>query len=487
MGNSAEFDKQQLKVLIHNSLYNNEEPWKPFDAQLDIADAVFNRGVKVVFLRCGRGFSKTFTAAWMAAKYALENPKSIVCLYAPELKQAKRIYWYPEIIKKFIYKELIRVERGDENFYKLVNGSYIHIDGSDNTSQRGLKPNFVVADEYADFDAGWYDAMMPNIGKVAGTIVFMGTPPEFPVLHDGSEHHYVELDRMVKQLSKKSPNRYYHLIKPTRDNPHYPPSEIEEFRQQCIRRGQEFVFRREMLAEIVSGSKMQIFPMINDTHVVEHEKLLEEIKKNPSKYEYICSIDPSTRGVFAVNVILLDRYSAEVIWLDEIHETQAELTTPARMCPRIEEMLALYGVPGEDWAMWCDSAAASFIVGASEHHGMYFTPAEKKPSDKTEWLEVLADIFSLNKGRFSSRCENTFREFQMYVRDSHGRPVKARDHHIDLSRYALKGEGFSLNELFVPNKIVNPISEGRMRTIEQDMQEYRNEIDWTTQILDLYD
>ena len=477
------------KAIIYKSLYEKDgNVWEPFDGQIQVADVVLNRRCKVVFLRCGRGWSKSFSAAWIACKYALENPKVTVCIYAPELKQAKRIYWYPELVKKFLMPELIETERGDECFYKLINDSYIHIDGSDNTSQRGLKPNLVVADEYADFDPGWYSAMVPNVGKVGGSILFMGTPPEFPILHDGTEHHYVELDKEVKALMKINPARYFHLVKPTSDNPHYPKEEIEAFREQCERRAQGYVFRREMLAEIVSGSKAQIFPMFSDTHhVCGHEDLLAYVNQNPEKYEYICSIDPSTKGVFAVNVILIDRYLSEVIWLDEIHETRPEFTTPNRMCPRIKDLMNLYNEDESAWSMWCDNAAASFIVSAQEHHDMTFTPCVKQPNDKTEWLETLADILSLNKGKFSENCGSTIREFKMYVRDASGKPVKARDHHIDLSRYALKGNMFTLNELVVHKPKIDPISVGRMISLEKDLENLTRENDWTYDIFQNYE
>lgn len=479
--------EQKLYLAVQESLYRT---FQPFPGQVNLGRAVFETHSRLIFVQCGRGWGKSLTAAWLASKYALENPNSVVYVLAPFYKQAKEIYWYPKLIQQFVSDDMITRVDKQETYFEFRNGSRMKIDGSDNKdSQRGVKPNFVVADEYADFDPGWIDVMLPNVGKVRGQVVFIGTPPEFPRLHDGTDHHYVALVKQIKGLQKEDKKKGFHIWAPTSSNPFYPADVLVEEEKRLRGNGEDFVWEREYLAKIVSGAKKTIFPQFHEETLVceTHEELMEVINSNPSKFEYVVTADPGTKACFAVNFIAIDRYTSTPYFLDEIHEVDAGLTTGGIMCPRIREKMHEYCADEDEWFLVADSAAASFIADASEHHDLIFTPSRKQSGDKQEWLSVLGDVFNMRTKIFSPRCEYTVNEIMNYVRDDRGMPVKKHDHHIDAVRYGLKCVDFTFHDKVDKKKEVNPISEGVMISIEKDLRNRSREDDWTLAITDDFD
>lgn len=479
--------EEKIYLAIQESLYRS---FAPYPAQVDLGRAIFEDKCRLIFVQCGRGWGKSLSAAWLAAKYALENPDSVVYILAPLYKQVKEIYWYPRLMQQFIDDDFISRVDKQETYFELRNGSRIKLDGSDNKdSQRGVKPNFVVADEYADFDSGWIDVMLPNVGKVRGQVVFIGTPPEFPKLHDGTDHHYVGLAKQIKRLQKEDKKKGFHIWAPTETNPYYPKDVLEEEEKRLRGQGEDFVWEREYMAKIVSGAKRVIFPQFHEeTHVASsHEELMSVISANPSRYEYVVTADPGTKACFAVNFIAVDRYTSTPYFIDEIHEEDPALTTGGVMCPRIREKMHEYWPEEDEWFLVADCAAASFIADAAEHHDLIFVPSRKQPGDKQEWLGVLGDVFNNRVGVFSPRCEMTVNEIMNYVRDDRGMPLKKHDHHIDAIRYGLKAVDFTFNEKEEKRIEVDPIREGVMISLERDLENRRREDDWTIAISDDFD
>lgn len=479
--------EQRLYLAIQESLYRH---FKPFPGQVDLGRAVFQDKCRLIFVQCGRGWGKTLCAAWLTSKYALENPGSVVYVLAPLYKQVKEIYWYTRLMQQFIADDFILRTDKQETYFELRNGSRIKLDGSDNKdSQRGVKPNFVVADEYADFDPGWIDVMLPNVGKVRGQVVFIGTPPEFPKLHDGTDHHYVALTKQIKALQKESKRKGFHIWAPTSQNPYYPEEVLEEEEKRLVNNGEAYVWEREYQAKIVSGAKLTIFPQFHEeTHVaMTHEDLMVDVKVNPSKFDYVVSADPGTKACFAVNFIAIDRYTSTPYFLDEIHETDPALTTGGIMCPRIREKMREYWEEEDEWLLVADSAAASFIADAAEHHDLVFVPSKKQPGDKQEYLGLLGDVFNNRGAVFSPRCEFTVNEIVNYVRDDRGLPLKKHDHHIDAIRYGLKAANFTFIEAIERKTQENPIAEGRMISLEADLRQRRRDNDWTLDIIGNFD
>lgn len=478
--------EQKLYYAITYSLYRN---FQPFPGQLEIGKAIFTHNARMVFVRCGRGWGKTLTLAWLASKKALETPNSLVYLTAPLYKQAKRIYWLSGLLDDFIDADFVEQRSNQETYLVLKNGSQIFVDGSDNyDAHRGLKPNFVIADEYADFDPKWVNVMMPNVAKTRGQMIFIGTPPEMPRLSNGEDHHYVQLRKQIQEMSVAHPGKAFFITKPTSDNPFSDKEFLADEQKRLGDLGMSYVYEREYEAREVSGSSLQVFPMFDsrqDLLYCSHEQLMKNIYENPDKYEYGCFADPGTKSVFAVRFMAINRYTGTPYWLDEIYETNPEETVPSVMCPRIKaKMFEL--APDQNWNLVADSAASSFIIDAMENHDMVFAPCIKQAGDKTEYLGILARVFLEMENIISDRCIKTRDEYVGYVRGPDGRPIKHRDHLIDADRYGMKYLGFTFIPKEEKKRVEETVSENRMRTIEQDMRELRRN-DLASQILGMYE
>lgn len=483
-------DEEILYYAITESLYRN---FQPFPGQIDVGKAIFINKVRMAFVRCGRGWGKSLSAGWIAAKYALENPKCTVYLVAPLYKQAKRIYWLGGVLDQFIHPDFIEQRSNQETYLVLKNGAQIFVDGSDNyDAHRGLKPNLVVADEYAEFDANWINVMMPNLAKTRGSLLVIGTPPEFPRLEDGSDHHYIQLRKQIESVAQERPDKAFFITAPTASNPFADKEFLEDEKKRLTELGMEYVYQREYDAIETAGSNLQIFPMFESraSHLyLPHDKLMEKISANPTRYDFGCFADPGTKSVFAVRFMALDRYLAEPFWLDEIYETNPMETVPSIICPRMKakmDELAPH-ITWQDWTLVADNAAAGFIIDAATNHDMVFAPTVKQAKDKTDYLGVLGRIFLEKSGIISDRCERTKGEYSNYSRGPDGRPLKKNDHLIDADRYGLKYMGFDFQTASEPiPKIKNPIKQGRMISLEKDLRDIRYKDDWNSVMLGAY-
>ena len=165
--------EERLYYAVLESLHSS---FTPHEGQVPIGNAIFNDGFKRVFVRCGRNFGKSVFATYCCSRYALLNPDSRVYYFAPLYKQVKDIVWYPRLLQSFIDPTFVdRTDNQDARIF-LKNGSFIKLDGSDNyETQRGYKPDFVVADEFAEFNEYWLNVMIPNLAARDATIMFIGT------------------------------------------------------------------------------------------------------------------------------------------------------------------------------------------------------------------------------------------------------------------------------------------------------------------------
>ena len=498
---SPEEVREQLTAnwdaAVELSLYGK---FDPFEGQRKLWRALFRTGCKVLFLQCGRGWAKTYSGVWLAAEAALRNSDWYVLYLAPQYKQAKKIVWYPKLFEKFINEAFIFRKDKQETYYELINGTRIEIDGSDNfDSQRGLKPNLVIADEYREFDAEWIDVMFPNILKSSGTIFFMGTPPHFPKNKDGSDHHYVTWANYCKKGMVMDPKRYFFMRAPTIDNPYIDSLALEAERKRLLDQGMEHVWKREYEAEVVSGALNQVFKMISsERHNEEHEVLVEFIKTNPSRYEFGVLADPGTKSVFAVLFIAIDRYNSIPYCLDEIYESDTSLCTTRSIMPEILLRMKDINPSFRDWVLAADSAAAWFIAEARdwmeseeakvwfeendvEQAELFFEPTEKRVGDKEEGIALIKDILLTKEKFISDRCEKFFLELVNYHLDRTGRIVKDGDHLIDCFRYGLKRFLFSFVDEKEELKVEKDSPQGWSSVTEQ-YREWRKNNDWSTGI-----
>lgn len=124
---------------------------------------------------CGRRFGKTFLAIRELARFARE-PKTRVWYCAPTRSQGKGLAW--EQLKERL-SGLNWIAKTNESELKitLVNGSEIQIMSADAYDRmRGYSVNFIVFDEFADFEPEVWTAVRPTLSDCEGHALFIGTP-----------------------------------------------------------------------------------------------------------------------------------------------------------------------------------------------------------------------------------------------------------------------------------------------------------------------
>ena len=125
---------------------------------------------------CHRRLGKTVAARMELVHRALTTPKFEGAYIAPFLSQARRVFWgtLKEVCLKIPHVEV----RETEMLIVFPNGSTIRCLGGDNADGiRGQGYDFVVLDEYADFDATVLPmVILPTLAGRNGGMFIIGTP-----------------------------------------------------------------------------------------------------------------------------------------------------------------------------------------------------------------------------------------------------------------------------------------------------------------------
>ncbi len=165
--------------------------------------------------------------------------------------------------------------------------------------------------------------------------------------------------------------------------------------------------------------------------------------REPDHFEWIVMADPGTAvSPFAVGFYAVDKYSPFLFMLDEIYETEPDLTTPGIICPQIKKLCDKWLGPGSSsdntrWKKYYDSAAAWFAAAARKEHSMHFTAVVKKQGDKETGLQTIQELFFQRRFIISQNCPNAIWEFDNYYKDKKGNFIKKNDNHIDNTRYLI--------------------------------------------------
>jgi hypothetical protein len=140
----------------------------------------------------GRRFGKTWLAAMLCVIEGMRTTNlrgdkllddtSEVMYMAPTFEQAKGIFW--PVLKKLAEPVTASIHE-NTGVLTLINGVRIRLKGMDNPDRaRGYKLRFAVLDEYADMNAGAWEAIIqPALMDCEGGALFIGTPK-------GKNHFY---------------------------------------------------------------------------------------------------------------------------------------------------------------------------------------------------------------------------------------------------------------------------------------------------------
>ena len=153
---------------------------------------VYNSNALYKVCAAGRRFGKTWLAAMLCiiegfreinlrGNKALDDTSEVMYM-APTFEQAKGIFW--PVLKKLAEPVTASIHE-NTGVLTLINGVRIRLKGMDNPDRaRGFKLRFAVLDEYADMNAGAWEAIIqPALMDCEGGALFIGTPK-------GKNHFY---------------------------------------------------------------------------------------------------------------------------------------------------------------------------------------------------------------------------------------------------------------------------------------------------------
>lgn len=432
--------------------------WTPHVGQLRVGSALFRDDIRSIFVQCGRKWGKTELILYILWRWAFMNPGKGCYYVAPFFKQAKEIIWADPRIQDFGPRRWVRSINNTELRITLTNGSFIKLEGSDNfEAHRGTRPGIVCYEEYKDHRPEFRRVMRPNISVFNAPEIFIGTPPD-------RDCDFTE----TAQEHQADPKKFFYHA-PTRENHHISREWLEEERLRCIARGEEDYWQREFEALFVKGGQSKIFPMLTKDHVKPHQELMDEIKRDMKKLEYILWADPAAATCFAVLFVAINPYTKKIYVLDEIYEMlQGEMTVKRIGKRIIQKKNELW--ERAEWRQGYDEAATWFANEMLDHFEESFEPSHKALHDKDYGLSLIKDIILQGKFVMSDRCQKFYWEMDNYFKDKNGRIPKVNDHQIDNFRYILGAYAYDLNNKFETKDEDDEDFRGEPLRIQEDME-----------------
>lgn len=420
----------------------------PHEGQFPVLQAFFDLNKKVLMGQCGRSHGKTEEILYITWRYALTHPNTETYIVCPEVKQARKIYWFKRRLQTYGPAKFVTDIRESENRVVFFNNSYIMIDGCENyEALRGIKPNLVVYDEFQHhsnlFDE---EVMQPNLAAGNVNLVVMGTPPK-------RQCYYVEFREKILAHIKKGNPKYFYVELPTSANPMQDKAWLKEKKQELVDQGKLNVWLREYEGKLVFDVDGAIFPQFSKEGpkncVYSHKYLMNLIKPDKKKLEWYAMYDPGTSTCFAVLFVAINRYTAQMFFLDEIYEKRKEETLASRIWPKSEAMKKELYDDLEDWQNYYDEAAPSFALDVQDRYDANIQKTQKakraNKQDSRPGEDLIKMLFDEGKIFISDRCEKFIWELENYIMVD-GKYPKSHDHCIDLLHYTVIESRIALDE-----------------------------------------
>jgi len=254
--------------------------WKLHDTQLQMYDAINSSTSSIFVINSSRQIGKSYLLCALAIEWALKYPSTKICYLAPQAKMVKKII-LPRIHTIFedCPEELKPTYRVNDQVYIFVNGSEIHIAGTDADrceNIRGQVFHKVICDEAGFIDRLDYvvsSILMPTISTTRGRIILSSTPPI------SSDHSFVRYAREAEAGG-------YYIKKTIFENPLIGKEQIEELKKHAGGVTSD-AWRREYLAEFITSEEFAIFPEATDAQM---DKLVK-MWQRPPYFDSYTSVD----------------------------------------------------------------------------------------------------------------------------------------------------------------------------------------------------
>ena len=414
--------------------------WNPHEGQIGIGYDLFYGGVKNIFAVCGRNFGKTELASYALWRYAKQFPGTENYIFEPYLKQAREILWASQRIQTFGPEEWIADINQSELRITFTNGSFIKLEGSDNTAaMAGIKPKgLIVYDEFKDHRKESIDNFEPNRAAHDVPALFIGTPPEF-------HNHFVE----YMNLAKDDEDWTYHHA-PTSANPHIKRSWLEKKKREILKMGEPERWTRDYEAIYVVGGKNSIFPMFNKR---ERFKFYDVKPKDLNKWVLIVSFDPAASSIFGVLFGLYNPYSKKTILWEECYISEAAEMTARQVYARVKEIIKDYEGKVKDVRFVYDEAAAFFRNEMNEVSDWWLEASRKSELGIEGYINLVRTVINLGLLITCENLEKFIWEMESYIKDDKGRVPDKNDHLINCLSYMLQALGYNLDNLNEPDKL----------------------------------
>lgn len=441
-------------ITLAEKIQELNERWTPHDAQIPIGRSLFYEGIKDIFVCAGRNFGKTELASYCSWRYAMEHPGSENYIFEPYSKQAREILWASNRIQSFGPDDWIESLNTTEMRVTFKNGSFIKLEGSDNSAaMAGIKPRgLIIYDEFKDHRLTSIDNFEPNRAAFDVPALFIGTPP---IIHN----HYVDYMELAKSESHW---RYFHA--PTSSNPYISSKWLERKKAEKLKLGDEEGWLREYEAIFVKGGKSSIFPHINKMSFPSQS---EAMPKDLNKWHLIVGQDPGTTSVFAVVFMLWNPFSKKIIVFDELYIDEMAETTSRRMWSKIQAKIKDIKKKVRGVTYVYDSAAVWYKNEINEISQEWLEPAQKDEFGVDGYIGLVREAMARGLVTICSSCPKLIWEMQNYIKDEKGKIPKANDHAINAIEYGIGATGLRFDEDNEPIA-EDPDLQKRSYTIEDD-------------------
>lgn len=429
------------EYLLYETIEGLHKTWMPHEVQAQIAEAIFYKGIKNIFVCAGRNVGKTEIAAYCGWRWSKQNPESQNYIFEPYAKQGREILWASKRIQTFGPQEWVDGTNDTEMRLKFKNGSFIKVEGSDNSaSMAGIKPKgLIVYDEAKDHRPESITNFEPNRAAFDVPALFIGTPPEF-------HNHFVD----YMEMAKKSPDWLF-IHAPTRSNPHISTKWLERKRLEMLSMGMEEDWLREYEALFVKGGKKTIYPQFLK---IKYKSLAEMMPIDINKWTLIVALDPASTSIFGVVFFLWNPFSKRVKVIDEIYESEPYKMTASAIHEKIDEKIKDIKdkVKGIDFII--DEAAAWFTNETAEiRPSRWIAPSQKSRFGVDGYINLVRAFLNKELVEVYEGCKHFIKEHEEYAKDDKGRIPKANDHLINAFQYGLGYLGVDVSELLEPKPI----------------------------------
>jgi hypothetical protein len=461
--------------------------WVPHKGQTRVGKAVFNSPSDIIYVECGRKWGKSECAVYLCWMYAATRPNAEVYYLAPLVKQAKELVWVNNRMQScntyadWFIPEMERALGGpikilsQDGRILLPNGSFIKVDGSDNVeSQRGLKPDFVVADEYRDFKPNWIETVRPNMAVKRGRMLFITTPPHAP-------NHAYELAREAEEAVAEGNEYYFYINTPTFENDRIEGHHewLEREKARLYKAGRENEWRREYMAEFILDNEHAVLPQLNKGLLEDADSLLAGIRSCGDRVQWVLSINPGNSTVFGALLAAFDPKTATLYIVDALYEWNSDKASIRLAGEKLKELCAKYDLSfGSDVDPFGDSDGLGILDSEEddqltivvncrypwlardlyECHKVGVSESDPHTKQAEYNINLIKDICIAECLRISTDASQLVREAERYTRNSEtlklagARNTENQTLLIECLKYVLDAVGYTFDTLPEPKQ-----------------------------------